>query len=90
MPHNHVERKYREGLNLELERLRQAVSTLPQSGESDAIGQHKPSKAVVIAAAVDHIGRVEKEKDALQEENERIRHAQGRTRQKKFNDLVIE
>jgi small-conductance mechanosensitive channel len=75
---------------LELERLRQAVSTLPQSGEGDAIGQPKPSKAVVIAAAVDYIKRIEKERDALQEENERIKYAQGRKRQKMFNDLVTE
>ncbi|CAG5169083.1 uncharacterized protein ALTATR162_LOCUS6996 [Alternaria atra] len=88
IPHNQVERKYREGLNLELERLRQAVSTLPQSGEGDAIGQPKPSKAVVITAAVNYIKRIKKERHALQEENERIRYAQGRRRQKMFNDLV--
>src|SRR3712207_8387256 len=42
LPHNQVERKYREGLNAELERLRRAVPTLPQSDEAGAMGQPKP------------------------------------------------
>lgn len=35
LPHNQVERKYREGLNSELERLRRAVPTLPQREGGD-------------------------------------------------------
>ncbi|KAF2240969.1 hypothetical protein BU26DRAFT_185313 [Trematosphaeria pertusa] len=63
LPHNQVERKYREGLNSELEKLRRAVPTLPQSEEGQVIGQPKPSKAMVLAAAIDYIKKVEKERN---------------------------
>jgi hypothetical protein len=76
LPHNQVERKYREGLNSELERLRQAVPTLPQSGQAGAMGQPKPSKAMVLSSAIDYIKSIEQERDALREENERLRQAQ--------------
>jgi hypothetical protein len=76
LPHNQVERKYREGLNSELERLRQAVPTLPQSDEAGAMGQPKPSKATVLASAIEYIKTIERERDALQAENERLRQAQ--------------
>lgn len=75
LPHNQVERKYREGLNAELERLRRAVPTLPQSDEAGAMGQAKPSKAMVLASAIEYIRRIEAERDALKLENERLRQA---------------
>ncbi|KAF1839286.1 hypothetical protein BDW02DRAFT_564283, partial [Decorospora gaudefroyi] len=43
VPHTEVERKYREKLNMELERLRRAVPILPQSDSSDIMGAAKPS-----------------------------------------------
>ncbi|KAJ4333343.1 hypothetical protein N0V95_009453 [Ascochyta clinopodiicola] len=75
LPHNQVERKYREGLNAELERLRRAVPSLPQSDEAGAMGQAKPSKAMVLASAIDYIRKIEAERDALKGENARLRTA---------------
>ena len=80
MPHNQVERKYREGLNSEIEKLRSVVPTLPQSNDSGVIGQPKPSKAIVLAAAVDYIKSTERERDALREEIERIKYAEAKRR----------
>lgn len=73
IPHNKVERKYREGLNTELERLRRAVPTMLQSHNGSGIGQPKPSKSMVIAAAIKHIEMVTQQRDMLQNENDEIR-----------------
>ena len=73
LPHNQVERKYREGLNSELERLRCAVPTLPQRDSSDLAGPPKPSKATVLASAIDYIKAIKAERDKLLEENEHLR-----------------
>jgi hypothetical protein len=75
-PHNQVERKYREGLNSELERLRRAVPTLCQNDGAGAIGQPKPSKATILSSAIEYIQTVEKERDALKEELEQFRRNQ--------------
>ncbi|OSS50485.1 hypothetical protein B5807_04775 [Epicoccum nigrum] len=75
LPHNQVERKYREGLNAELERLRKAVPTLTQSDEAGAMGQPKPSKAMVLASAIEYIQKLEAERDALKLDNERLRQS---------------
>lgn len=77
LPHNQVERKYREGLNSELERLRKAVPSLPQSDEGGVMGQPKPSKAMVLSSAIEYIRKIEKERDELKEENEQLRQRQG-------------
>jgi hypothetical protein len=69
-PHNQVERKYREGLNSDLERLRRAVPTLSQSEDSAVIGRLKPSKAMVLSCAIEYIAKVELERDRLREEYE--------------------
>jgi hypothetical protein len=77
--HTQVERKYREGINMQLERLRravptipQAVPTLPQAVGADAIWVAKPSKGMVLAAAIDYISRIERERDAALNEIERL------------------
>ena len=75
-PHNQVERKYREGLNSELERLRKAVPTLRQSDGAGAIGQPKPSKATILSSAIEYIQTIEKERDALKQELEQLRRNQ--------------
>lgn len=75
-PHNQVERKYREGLNSELERLRRAVPSLRQSDEVGAIGQPRPSKAMILASAIEYIQTVEQERDALKQEVEALRRNQ--------------
>ncbi|KAF2188530.1 hypothetical protein K469DRAFT_514864, partial [Zopfia rhizophila CBS 207.26] len=71
--HNQVERKYREGLNSELERLRRAVPTLPQRDSDNLTGHSKLRKATVLASAIDYIKKIERERDSLLEENERLR-----------------
>ncbi|CAN9197417.1 unnamed protein product [Alternaria alternata] len=71
MPHTKVERKYREKLNAELERLRRAVPKLPQSDNVDT-GAVKPSKSMVLAVAVDYINELERQRDAAVEEVERL------------------
>jgi hypothetical protein len=49
---------------MSFERLRRAVPTLPRSVDSDVMGTVKPSKGMVLAAAIEYIGRVERERDA--------------------------
>lgn len=72
VPHKQIERKYREGLNMEFERLRRAVPTLPQCVEANVIGVTKPSKGMVLAAAIDYIERIERERDTALDEIERL------------------
>lgn len=73
LPHNQVERKYREGLNSELERLRRAVPTLIQRDPRDLTSPPKPSKATILASAIDYIKKIEQERDILRDENEKLR-----------------
>lgn len=95
-PHNQVEKKYREGLNNELERLRRAVRTLPQprprscstsEEEDDSYGGYsaavpKPSKAAVLAGAVEYIKYLESEHERLANENEQLRELEGLRRRR--------
>jgi hypothetical protein len=80
LPHNQVERKYRESLNAQLESLRRVVPALQQNQRAcdgtdieDLPTPSKPSKAVILASAAAHIKQVEKDKKALQDENEMLR-----------------
>jgi hypothetical protein len=73
LSHTQVERRYREGLNRQFERLRSAVPTLPQSVEASAIGVAKPSKGMVLAAAIDYISQIEEERDSAIQEVHRLR-----------------
>lgn len=68
-PHSQVERKYRERLNSDLERLRRAIPKLAQGEESAAIGTPTPSKAMVLSCAVEYIVKIERERDRLREGN---------------------
>ncbi|OJD28874.1 membrane-tethered transcription factor [Diplodia corticola] len=95
-PHNQVEKKYREGLNNELERLRRAVRTLPQprtrscstsEEDDDSYGGYsaavpKPSKAAVLAGAVEYIKYLEAEHERLANENEQLRELEGLRRRR--------
>jgi hypothetical protein len=72
LPHKQVERKYREGLNMEFERLRRAIPTLPQSVDANIMGASKPSKGMVLGAAIEYINRIEKERDEALDEVERL------------------
>ncbi|KAF2119315.1 hypothetical protein BDV96DRAFT_342830 [Lophiotrema nucula] len=78
IPHNQVERKYRDGLNSQLERLRRAVPTLLQGD-----GQPRSSKAMVLVRAIEYIRKIEREGGELAEENERLRARGGRGIRKK-------
>ena len=40
------------------------------------MGQPKPSKAMVLSSAIEYIRKIEKERDALKEENERLKQGQ--------------
>ncbi|KAF2268254.1 hypothetical protein CC78DRAFT_540992 [Lojkania enalia] len=81
LPHNQVERKYRESLNTQLESLRRVVPSLQQNQRScedadieDLPTASKPSKAVILASATAYIKQMEKEKKAMQDENTILRN----------------
>ena len=77
LPHNEVERKYRESLNLGFERLRATVPTLPKLDSGAASVAQKQSKAAVLGAAIDYIRHLEGENERLQEENRELRAKAG-------------
>lgn len=72
IPHNEVERKYREGLNASLRKLQCAVPSISQLSDA-VIGTARPSKAVVIDSAIEYIHRLEKERDKARFLLERFR-----------------
>lgn len=73
VPHNQVERKYRQMINAEMERLRISVPILPHCDGTSLAGPPKPSKATVLAAAVDYIKMLEAETKRLVKENEGLK-----------------
>jgi hypothetical protein len=80
LPHNQVERKYRESLNTQLDSLRRVVPSLQQNARvcdgadiEDLPTPSKPSKAVILASATAHIKQQEKDKKALSDENALLR-----------------
>ncbi|KAF2446758.1 hypothetical protein P171DRAFT_441999 [Karstenula rhodostoma CBS 690.94] len=74
LPHNQVERKYRDGLNATLERLRQRVPALCASApHGPGSGQGRPSKAMILSGAIEYIVAMERERDAWRGEVERLR-----------------
>lgn len=70
-PHNQVERKYRESLNTEMERLRLAVPSTARWEDNvySQAGKTKPSKAMVLASAISYIHSLEKDMEQLKREN---------------------
>lgn len=90
LPHNQVERKYRESLNTQLESLRRVVPALQQDARAcdgadieDLPTPSKPSKAVILASATAYIKQQEKDKKNLFDENQLLR-----TRVKALQALV--
>lgn len=75
VPHNAVERKYREGLNAALERLRQVVPKLQQRRRGGDNAMTRLSKVMIIAGAVEYIERLESEKSLELAENQTLRRA---------------
>jgi hypothetical protein len=55
-----------------MERLRKAVPTLSQSADLCAMGVAKPSKGMVLAAAINYILKIEHERDLAINEIERL------------------
>jgi hypothetical protein len=78
-PHNEVEKKYRNGLNAELERLRELVSTTTQNSSDSA----RLSKAMVLASAIECIKTIEATRDELQVENQGLRRRNKKLRRDK-------
>lgn len=71
IPHTAVERRYRENLNLHLEKLRSAVPNLQAAHRrrsSDINDPMKPSKCEVLMGAVDYIKRLEREVERMKNE----------------------
>jgi hypothetical protein len=80
LPHNQVERKYRESLNTQLESLRRVVPSLQQGQRGfdgadieDLPTPSKPSKAVILASATAYIKQMEKDKKAVADENQLLK-----------------
>jgi hypothetical protein len=63
--HNMVERKYRDTLNSELEKLGKAVPCIVDLASEDSLGRSRASKATVLASAVAYIKRLEARVDEL-------------------------
>jgi hypothetical protein len=90
LPHNQVERKYRESLNTQLDSLKRVVPSLQQNQRAcdgadieDLPTPSKPSKAVILASATAYIKQMEKDKKGLADENQLLR-----TRVKALQALV--
>jgi len=75
VPHNIVEQKYRNALNAELERLRGAIPHMARLGDESAGSNTKPSKANILAGAVDYIRSLEAECDRLERKNAELQQA---------------
>jgi len=80
LPHNQVERKYRESLNTQLESLRRVVPSLQQNQAAcdgadieDLPTPSKPSKAVILASATAYIKQQDKDKKTLTDENQLLK-----------------
>jgi hypothetical protein len=70
--HNLVERKYRNTLNAEMERLGRVIPHIAQLNSHGPDGRPKPSKATILASAVDYITKVEEERKQLTLKNEEL------------------
>jgi hypothetical protein len=72
IPHTEVERKYREKLNTELERLRRAVPSLLQADSDSAMNGARMSKSAVLAVAINYIKELEVQRDVALDEVRRL------------------
>jgi hypothetical protein len=67
VPHQKVEQRYRENLQLNFDRLRNAVPEIATLQPARSGQPPKPSKAEVLAAASDYIRQLEEENEMLRE-----------------------
>jgi hypothetical protein len=82
-PHNEIEKKYRESINTHLEALKDSIPAFQVSNGNqcmhgkvdieDLAAAPKPSKSIILASAVAHIKKVEKEKRQLEQERNLLR-----------------
>ena len=82
-PHNEIEKKYRESINTHLEALKNSIPAFQQSKNAqcmhgkgdieDLAAAPKPSKSIILASAVAHIKKIEKEKRQLEQERNLLR-----------------
>jgi hypothetical protein len=76
-PHNQVERKYREGILAELDRLRLALPMSRCGIVNEAGTEYKAPKAAVLVGAVSYIHELEMQNELLRRENDVLRHRLG-------------
>ncbi|KAK5104820.1 hypothetical protein LTR16_006721, partial [Cryomyces antarcticus] len=77
LPHNQVERRYREGLNAQIDSLRKIVPKLQKTGTSDTGDlddldpnrRSKPSKSTVLASAAEYLEQLEVQNKQLTDGN---------------------
>ncbi|KIW00185.1 uncharacterized protein PV09_08226 [Verruconis gallopava] len=76
-PHNEIEKKYRESINTHLEALKNSLPAFQQPKNQclqgkgdieDLAAAPKPSKSIILASAVAHIKKIEKEKRQIEQE----------------------
>jgi hypothetical protein len=81
-PHNEIERKYRESINTHLEALKNSLPAFQQPQNQciqgkgdieDLAATPKPSKSIILASAVAHIKKIEKEKKQVEQERNLLR-----------------
>jgi len=71
LPHRLVEKKYRNTLNSEFESLSRAIPHIAQLNSTVCpVGRPKPSKATILASAVNYIAKIEERRNQLKLENE--------------------
>jgi hypothetical protein len=81
-PHNEIEKKYRESINTHLEALKNSVPAFQQTPSQciqgkgdieDLAAAPKPSKSIILASAVAHIKKIEREKKQFEQERNLLR-----------------
>merc|ERR1711881_774401 len=72
-PHNEIEKKYRESINTHLEALKNSMCMHGKGDIEDLAAAPKPSKSIILASAVAHIKKIEKEKRQLEQDRNLLR-----------------
>jgi hypothetical protein len=74
IPHNMVERKYRNGLNSGMEQLKMSIPSMARWESTNTSPSHpKLSKALVLASAIEYIREIEGERNGLVKKIETMR-----------------
>ena len=70
IPHNQVERKYREGINRQLERLRDIIPSTRDAALANGYG--RLSKNTILTSAIEYIAELQETTRRLQEEKDLV------------------